>query len=46
MGINSDYLEAIGFAWLAKERINNQRFNLSKVTGSHNLVRIGEIYSP
>lgn len=46
IGFNSDYLEAIGFAWLAKERISNKTFNLSEVTGSRSPVWVGEIYSP
>ena len=46
LGLNSDYLEALGFAWLAKERISNKTFNLSKVTGSQGPVSVGEIFLP
>jgi len=46
LGIDPDYLEAICFGWLAKQRIENKSFNLSKVTGSKGEVYLGRIYEP
>ena len=46
LGIDPDYLEAICFGWLAKQRIENKSFNLSKITGSKGDVYLGEIYEP
>ena len=34
LGIDPDYVEAICFGWLAKQRIENKSFNLSEITGS------------
>ena len=46
LGIDPDYLEAICFGWLAKQRIEKKSFNLSKVTGSKGEVYLGRIYEP
>ena len=46
LGIDPDYLEAICFGWLAKQRIKNKSFNLSKITGSNGEVYLGRIYKP
>jgi len=46
LGINPDYLEAICFGWLAKQRIENRSFNLNKITGSKGEVYLGRIYNP
>ena len=46
LGINPDYVEAICFGWLAKQRIENKKFNLSKITGSKGEVYLGKIYKP
>ena len=46
LGINPDYVEAICFGWLAKQRIENKKFNLSKITGSKGEVYLGRIYKP
>lgn len=43
-GINSQYMEAIAFAWLAKRRIHNQSSNLPEVTGAKHLASLGVIY--
>lgn len=43
-GISSDYMEAIAFAWLAKQRIHNLPSNLPQVTGATRLVSLGVIY--
>ena len=46
LGIDPDYLEAICFGWLAKQRIENKNFDLSEITGSRGEVYIGRIYEP
>jgi len=46
LGIDPDYVEAICFGWLAKQRIENKNFNLNKVTGSKGEVYLGRIYEP
>lgn len=46
LGIDPDYVEAICFAWLAKKRIENKSFNLSKITGSKGKVYVGRVYDP
>ncbi len=43
-GISSDYMEAIAFAWLAKQRIHNLPSNLPQVTGATRLVSLGVMY--
>jgi len=44
--INPDYLEAIGFAWLAKQRISKKSFDLSRITGSQEMIMLGEVFNP
>ena len=46
LGIDPDYVEAICFAWLAKQRMENKKFNLSEITGSKGEVYLGRIYEP
>ena len=46
IGIDPDYVEAICFGWLAKQRIENKSFNLSKITGSKGEIYLGRIYKP
>ena len=46
LGIDPDYLEAICFAWLAKQRIDKKSFNLNRITGSRGKVYLGRIYKP
>ena len=46
LGINPDYLEAISFAWFAKQRMENFRFELSRVTGSKGEIFLGKITRP
>ena len=46
LGINPDYLEACCFAWLAKERLKEKKFNLSSITGSSKPILLGEIWEP
>ena len=44
IGLDADFLEACCFAWLAKERLNNTKFDLSKITGSKEKILLGEIW--
>jgi anhydro-N-acetylmuramic acid kinase len=43
-GINPDHVEAIAFAWLARQTMNNQPGNLYKATGASAPVILGGIY--
>lgn len=43
-GISSEYMEAMAFAWLAYKRINNEKVNLSSVTGAKKDSILGAIY--
>ncbi|SUO96227.1 anhydro-N-acetylmuramic acid kinase [Suttonella ornithocola] len=43
-GINSDYLEAIAFAWLAYRHIQQLSGNLPEVTGAHRCTILGAHY--
>jgi len=44
IGIDADFIEACCFAWLAKERLKNTKFDLSKITGSKEEILLGEIW--
>ncbi len=44
IGIDADFIEACCFAWLAKERLNKTKFDLSKITGSKEEILLGEIW--
>ena len=44
-GINPDHVEAMAFAWLARQTINSLPGNLTKVTGANRPVILGGIYS-
>ena len=46
LGVDPDYVEAICFGWLAKQRIENKSFNLSEITGSKGEVYLGRVYEP
>lgn len=46
LGILPDWVEAIAFAWLAKQRVDNKPSNLPVVTGAREAVLLGEIFSP
>lgn len=46
LGIDPDFLEAICFAWLAKQRVENKKFKMTEVTGSKGEVFLGELYYP
>jgi len=43
-GINPDHVEAMAFAWLARQTINNLSGNLMEVTGAKTPVILGGIY--
>ncbi len=45
-GLTPDCIEAVTFAWLAKQRIENKPANLPSVTGADKKVLLGGIYSP
>ena len=44
LGQDPDYLEACCFAWLAKKRLDNVEFDLSKITGSKKPICLGTIF--
>ncbi|NDH49822.1 MAG: anhydro-N-acetylmuramic acid kinase, partial [Proteobacteria bacterium] len=44
IGLDPDYVEAIAFAWLAKERIKNKTIDLTQITGSRSIALLGECY--
>lgn len=44
--LNPDCIEAVTFAWLAKQRIENKAANLPSVTGATKAVLLGGVYSP
>jgi len=43
-GINPDHVEAMAFAWLARQTMNNLSGNLTEVTGAKQAVILGGIY--
>ncbi|MGR5063328.1 anhydro-N-acetylmuramic acid kinase [Photobacterium sp. DNB22_13_2] len=43
-GIDPDYMEAMAFAWLARQRIHGQPSNVPEVTGAAELASLGVIY--
>ncbi|MFO6424481.1 anhydro-N-acetylmuramic acid kinase [Motilimonas sp. KMU-193] len=45
-GMDPDYVEAIAFAWLAKQRLESQAGNLPEVTGAKKAATLGAIYQP
>lgn len=46
IGVNGDYLEAMTFAWLAKQRLDERPGNLPSVTGAAQLKILGGVYLP
>lgn len=46
LGVSGDYLEAITFAWLARQRIHSIPGNLPSVTGAKEAKILGAIYHP
>jgi anhydro-N-acetylmuramic acid kinase len=45
-GLAPDCIEAVTFAWLAKQRMENKPANLPSVTGANKNILLGGIYSP
>lgn len=45
-GIDADWIEAVAFAWLAKQTIERQPGNLTSVTGAERPAILGGIYLP
>lgn len=45
LGINSDFLEAIAFAWLAYKRVHHQAIDLCSITGAKQPSILGAIYA-
>ena len=45
-GVNPDAVEAVTFAWLARQRLENIPANLPSVTGAKNPVILGAVYEP
>jgi anhydro-N-acetylmuramic acid kinase len=43
-GLHPDYVEAVAFAWLARQTLNKLPGNLKEVTGAINSVILGGIY--
>ncbi|QUJ69954.1 anhydro-N-acetylmuramic acid kinase (plasmid) [Photobacterium sp. GJ3] len=43
-GVDSDYMEAMAFAWLAQRRIHDLPSNLPEVTGASRLASLGVVY--
>jgi len=44
MGIDPDFMEAMAFAWLARETLAGRPGNLPEVTGARGLRILGAIY--
>jgi len=44
-GIPADYLEAMAFGWLARQRIHKQHSNLPSVTGAKHKASLGVLYA-
>ncbi len=44
LGIDPDWVEAVTFAWLAKQRLEQQPSNLPSVTGARQAVILGSIF--
>ena len=44
LGVGADWVEAVAFAWLAKQTIDNKPSNLPAVTGAKGLRILGVIY--
>lgn len=44
LGVDSDYLEAIAFAWLAQQTLHGKAANIPEVTGARHPCVLGAIY--
>jgi anhydro-N-acetylmuramic acid kinase len=45
LGVDSTFLEAIAFAWLAYKRINNEVIDLQKITGTSKPTILGAVHA-
>ncbi|MBL4763146.1 MAG: anhydro-N-acetylmuramic acid kinase, partial [Gammaproteobacteria bacterium] len=43
-GIDPDWMEAMAFAWLAKQHIENKPGNIATVTGAKKAVVLGQLH--
>ena len=43
-GIDPDWIEAMAFAWLARQTMNRQSGNVKEVTGAQREVILGGVY--
>ena len=46
LGLDPDFVEAVGFAWLARARLEGIPGNLPSVTGAHGPRVLGGVYAP
>jgi len=46
VGVDPDYVEAILFAWLARERIAERPVDLARVTGAAGARMLGAVHLP
>lgn len=46
LGLDPDFVEAVGFAWLARARLENLHGNLPSVTGARGPRVLGGVYAP
>lgn len=46
LGLDPDFVEAVGFAWLARARLENLAGNLPSVTGARGPRVLGGVYAP
>lgn len=46
LGLAPAWVEAVAFAWLAKQRIDGRRIGLPQVTGASRPTQLGAIYAP
>ena len=44
IGIDPDWVEAMAFAWLAKQTLDGEPGNIPSVTGANKAVILGAIY--
>lgn len=46
LGLDPDFIEAVGFAWLARARLDDKPGNLPSVTGARGSRVLGGVYAP